>query len=281
MIDIHAPLWMSEFQKQFSELIRRPLDSSTGILRTSEPGELRHTIPLVLGKDDLEVYNRQYWFRLFTIMQNEFPLTARLMGHWSFNLLAQDYLCQIPPTHFDIQKIAEEFESFLSTSAKIKMKGFKTLVSYEILLQAAKIDTAFQEVFLAPSFHPLCLTKISHESFEKLQLRPSPIWRIIREDWQLIELRSVISDLKDDKACPLPKSRDKTLAWLIIRQNQGIAQVPLHPLQTQLYQSLTQHNISESLAIIEKKCLEEDLPHLPSLTQKWMQESVNLQLWSA
>lgn len=44
----------------------------------------------------LGTYNRGYWFRLFTILQDEFPTLIKLINYNEFNRLAQEYLQVFP-----------------------------------------------------------------------------------------------------------------------------------------------------------------------------------------
>ena len=83
-----APDWLVELQGRFGAVIRTPLDRSSGALRATvsanAPAALDDSLdgPRRPAAERLAVYNRQYWFRLFGVMQTAFPLTARLLGHW-------------------------------------------------------------------------------------------------------------------------------------------------------------------------------------------------------
>jgi Putative DNA-binding domain len=92
-----SPGWLLELQASFGDMLRTPLDRSTGSLRANDAA---YPAPLMRaarpardqsGGERLAAYNRQYWFRLFTVLQRAFPLTSRLIGFWHFNEYATEF----------------------------------------------------------------------------------------------------------------------------------------------------------------------------------------------
>ena len=114
-----APPWLAAFQARFSAVLCAPLDRSTGTLReraADYPADACGDA-LATGRQSaaerLAVYNRQYWFRLFSVLQHEYRLTARLLGAWHFNELAGRFLEANPPRHPDLGCAADGFVTFL------------------------------------------------------------------------------------------------------------------------------------------------------------------------
>jgi hypothetical protein len=91
-----VPPWLADFQARFGDTLRTPLDRTSGTL-TATPATYDAALVAEVGSERLAVYNRQYWLRLFGVLHDAFPLTARLVGYWAFNEHAGAYLAAQPP----------------------------------------------------------------------------------------------------------------------------------------------------------------------------------------
>ncbi|MCU0686226.1 MAG: DNA-binding domain-containing protein [Polyangiaceae bacterium] len=172
-----APAWLAAFQGQFGAALRTPLSPETGTLRPDpsayapalcEGVSARggpHPGAGTEGASRLATYNRQYWFRLFRTLQGEFPLTARLLGLWRFNRVAQAFLLARPPRHADLRQAADGFAEALAaalaapdaspTSASLATAlaappGPAPNVPQAALEQAVRIDEAWRTIWAAP-----------------------------------------------------------------------------------------------------------------------------------
>ncbi|HEY6877328.1 MAG TPA: DNA-binding domain-containing protein, partial [Polyangiales bacterium] len=178
---------LAEFQRQFSALLRTPLDRESGSLRAPRESYDAQLVDLIQGdaRARLAVYHRQYWFRLFTTLQREYPLCARLLGMWHFNGLAAAYLQEHPPAARDLQHCAHAFVPFLerSTRGQASLHGVPT----EALRESARIDRAFSRVFLAPEVTPLA--SLPRADLARVQLVLAPTVELLTESWPLMELR--------------------------------------------------------------------------------------------
>ena len=85
----------------------------------------------------LGAYRQQYWFRLITLMQKDFPLAGHLLGWEEFNPLAARYLVEHPPTG-DLENLGHAFPAWLR----------KQDVS-PILKESARVDLAWATAFSA------------------------------------------------------------------------------------------------------------------------------------
>ena len=280
------PVWLSEFEQQMSQYLCQPLDAGSGTLLPTEPsmallGRLKGSC--LSGRDagaGLRTYNRQYWLRLMSIMQGELPLTAALMGLWSFNLIVQDYLASAPPQHYDIQKIAASFFAFLSGHRHQVPSRLRIATPYQALLQAVLCDQAFQQVFLAPAYRPLEMSLNIAAQLADLNLVAAESWQIISEDWKLLALRSQLSKRKGEQPLKMPDPWEASRSWLIIRSGQMVGQILLDPLQAQLYKLLKLKTVGAALKELEQSCPAAMLNVLPKQIQAWMSLSMELELWT-
>lgn len=62
----------------------------------------------------LELYNRQYWFRLIDCMYEDYPGLAAILGEKPFNRLCEEYLSAHPSRSGLLRNLGRNLESFLA-----------------------------------------------------------------------------------------------------------------------------------------------------------------------
>ncbi|HEX3663343.1 MAG TPA: putative DNA-binding domain-containing protein [Acidobacteriaceae bacterium] len=63
--------------------------------------------------DRLEIYNRQYWFRLYTCFEEDFPGLQAVLGRGRFDALMRAYLTDCPSESFTLRNLGSRLESWL------------------------------------------------------------------------------------------------------------------------------------------------------------------------
>lgn len=61
----------------------------------------------------LEIYNRQYWYRLIDCLYDDYPGLRALVGERKFRRLCRDYLEKYPSTSFTLRNLGQHLELFL------------------------------------------------------------------------------------------------------------------------------------------------------------------------
>ena len=61
----------------------------------------------------LEIYNRQYWFRIFDCLADDYPGVRALIGEKRFRNLAIAYLATHPSTRFTLRDLGRHFPDFI------------------------------------------------------------------------------------------------------------------------------------------------------------------------
>lgn len=61
----------------------------------------------------LEIYNRGYWFRLYTSFEEDFPGLKAILGSKKFDGLMRAYLTECPSTSFTLRNLGSRLESWL------------------------------------------------------------------------------------------------------------------------------------------------------------------------
>src|SRR5277367_1821726 len=60
----------------------------------------------------IEIYNRQYWFRLIDSFYDDFPGLRAILGRLKFNKLATEYLTAHPSTSFTMRNLGRHLSEF-------------------------------------------------------------------------------------------------------------------------------------------------------------------------
>lgn len=273
-----APAWLSELQARFGSVIRTPLDRSTGTLRAAvteyDQAAVRDAIdgPHTVAAERLAVYNRQYWFRLFTVLQRAFPLTVRLLGAWDFNGHASRFILAHPPHHWDLDHAPDGF-----AASCIESLGDRA--DRDGLVDAVTLDDAWRRLFRAPEtkpFHP------SADDAARLldgRLVMSPAVAVVVERYPLLEARASLLAMRNLTPVALPERLTEPRWWALAREPGGVRHLPLEPGEGALLTLLCRYTVREALARLEAACAASERAELPSATQRWLARSVERGIW--
>lgn len=284
-----GPAWLRALQASFGDAVRHPLDRSDGRLAASPE---RYDVALVRATkatqaqgaaERLAVYNRQYWFRLFTVLHRAYPLLARLLGYWELNRLASGYLTAHPPRGWDLDAIVPGFEPFLEAEAR----GSTVVISQPAgrlpalaVRQAVAIDAAHHRVFRAPA-------EVAYQPSEKegaallaSQLRFVPAAALLTESFPLCDLRRQALSLTDERRLPLGEELPEPRSWLLMRHELSMGLFSLERREAQLLRLLQVHAVGDALGLLEAGCPPHEREALPARTRAWLARSVRLGLWA-
>ena len=279
-----APVELARLQSQFTELLRTPLEFDVGGVRADtsryEPRLVAaiQTGPRASARVGLAVYHRQYWLRLFDVMQREFALSARLVGLPRFYVLAQAYLTRTPPRHPDLGRAADEFVGWCATHTDVVAAATNAAVA-EVLPQALAVDAAWRSIWNAselPAFVP-GLAEV--ESLPRTQLRMTPTAALIAEDWPLVALRRELARDARANEIALPARLKRRDFWLVLRTSTGIGQLRTSALQARLYTLCTIARLEDAVEQLHAACPPDERSKLPAMIRDWLELSMDLKLW--
>ncbi|MBK9519631.1 MAG: putative DNA-binding domain-containing protein [Anaeromyxobacter sp.] len=284
-----GPPWLAALQAGFGEVLRHPLDRSSGRLRARtdrypQPScDLVRETPDRPARERLAVYHRQYWFRLLTAMQEDFPLLTALMGHWEFNGWAAGYLRVHPPRGGGLQRLADGFLGHLDgvLPSQGLRGGTPELVPRAALLEAAAIDAAWREVLLAEEAAPFDPAGLQAEGWASLRLGRRPGFGLVSEHWPLCDLRRRVGAAGVDRRAPLPPRHGRRRWVLFGRAGARLFELEVPPRQAQLLELLEELPVGEALAVLEARCRGAERDRLPAQVERWLAQGVELGLFAA
>ncbi len=143
-------------QRQFATGIMRPLTADQAMQPEWTDG--RPSAEVVAGFikpgsrlapiERLEIYNRQYWYRLIDCFYEDFPGLRTLLGDRTFSVMTEAYLNRHRSRSFTLRNLGQDLETFLTEEPKWTEKQ-PVLARDVVRLEWAHI-TAFDGEALPP-----------------------------------------------------------------------------------------------------------------------------------
>jgi hypothetical protein len=103
----------------------------------------------------LEIYNRQYWFRLQTAFHEDFPALRAVVGPDRFQALMNAYLAAHPSRSFTLRNLGSKLSAWLTQNPKFAGRKIK------LALDVIGVEWACIEAFDNAEFAPLKLEEIA------------------------------------------------------------------------------------------------------------------------
>ena len=140
----------------------------------------------------LEIYNRQYWWRLMASLIEDFPGLQAILGNQRFEALCRAYIVARPSRSFTLRNLGRDMHSWLSRNPK--WAGNKQAIALDMVkLEWADID-AFDGAAEEP-FRPADLAKSPNGD---LRLRLQPYVHLLKLRYPVDELVLEIKKFNDD-----------------------------------------------------------------------------------
>lgn len=178
--DTKVPQQLKKIQQWFGSIISRPIDDNSQMIPLSpsnKPMEEEAAIyiapsPTLHPAQRIQLYNQQYWWRLLNAFQESYPLVTRLFGYYDFNkTIVIPYLVKYPPRHWSLSLLGDRLTYWIEKEYHADDKV--------LVLNAAKIDWAFNYSFIASQLSPITANDLSEGKNaanllkRKLYLQPS------------------------------------------------------------------------------------------------------------
>jgi hypothetical protein len=164
-----------ELQRTMAASVMQPLTRDFGMRQKKADGKSMpaHAATFIKrGKDltsfeRLEIYNRQYWFRILSAFAEDFPGLCAALGQKRFDALTVAYLADNPSSSYTLRNLGSQLVGWLRQNPQ--WAGER----YDLVLDIARLEWAYVEAFDNGEERPLTSTDLSRCSAEsQLALQP-------------------------------------------------------------------------------------------------------------
>ena len=213
-----TPAELRDLQRLMARAVMRPL-ADNGRMRTewSDGGATRKVAAGFIKPNDrqtsferLEIYNRQYWFRVFDCLAEDFCGLRALVGAQCFRNLAIAYLANHPSTSFTLRDLGRRFPEFVRAQPRW------TAPREELAFDMARLEWAHIEAFDSEAKTPVSAVDLHGRDASKIRLRLQPHLTLLELGWPFDDyliamrensrLRGEASNAVEESAAPrLPR----------------------------------------------------------------------------
>ena len=141
----------------------------------------------------LEIYNRQYWFRLFSSMTEDFPGVRSVLGEKRFDAMCKAYLIDCPSRSFTLRNLGANLEPWLRKHPK--WAGTKQ----QLVLDIARLEWADIETFDAAAVPALRTEDLRGVSGAGLRLQLQPYVQLLSFHYPVDDLLLAMRKEEEDK----------------------------------------------------------------------------------
>ena len=117
---------LREIQGAFAKAVMRPLTKSYGMqpkwtdgrATKKAVGDFIKPNDRLTSFERIEIYNKQYWFRLIDNLYDDFPGLRTVLGETRFHRMSIAYLDKHPSTSFTLRDLGQHLPKFLAKNPK-------------------------------------------------------------------------------------------------------------------------------------------------------------------
>ena len=184
-----------ELQRRVAAAIMHPLTQQetmprrrkNGISNQAEADAIIRPNDRLTSFERLEIYNRQYWFRLYSSFEEDFPGLMAVVGRKKFDALTRAYLTDFPSRSFSLRNLGSQLESWVQAHTDY-VEPHK-----ELALDMVRIEWAHIEAFDSAAEPPIDADDLA-AIHDGSQLHLQPYLRLLKlrypVDDLIIEVRS-------------------------------------------------------------------------------------------
>ena len=181
---------LAALQRTMARAVMQPLTSDERMQNRAPDGKsMRAYASRFIKPNDrltsferLEIYNRQYWFRLLSSMIEDFPGLRAVLGDKRFEAMSKAYLVDCPSQSFTLRNLGSRLEGWLRKHPK--WAGPKQALAVDI----ARLEWADIDVFDGKAEPALRPEDLNAGAGAKLKLKLQPYLR-------LLDLKYPVDDL--------------------------------------------------------------------------------------
>lgn len=147
---IHSRADLKQVQQAMSAALFRPLTSRDGMQPDTVVDDFIKSNERLTAFERLEIYNRQYWFRILDCLYDDYPGLRALLGQRRFHKLCRAYLAKYPSESWTLRNLGRRLEQFVTEEPE--WAGTKQAAAIDIIrfewAQVAAFDEARENPLL-------------------------------------------------------------------------------------------------------------------------------------
>lgn len=184
-----TPMLLEQIQREMARAVMTPLTADDGMRKEFVDGRsMEHIAESFIAPNSklssferLEIYNRQYWYRVLGALAEDFPALRSVIGSRAFDAMSVAYLDAHPNRSFTLRNLGSKLPEWLVSNPQFA--GRRATLAVDV----ARIEWAFVEVFDGAEREPLTLDQIATlDGSSHLALQPH---------LQLVELEYPVDEL--------------------------------------------------------------------------------------
>lgn len=172
---------LMQLQRTMARAVMQPLTASERMQRRApDGGAMKRYASRFIKPNDrltsferLEIYNRQYWFRLLSSLNEDFPGLRAVLGERRFDAMLKAYLVANPSRSFTLRNLGSRLESWLRKNPK--WAGENQILALDIV----RLEWADIEAFDGKAEEVLRTEDLPPDAGPKLKLKLQPYVRLL------------------------------------------------------------------------------------------------------
>jgi hypothetical protein len=166
---------LEAIQREMAAAVMQPLTADEGMREHAADGRSMAEVAASFvapntrlnAFERLEIYNRQYWFRVLGALADDFPALRTVVGSVRFESLSIAYLTDHPSRSFSLRNLGSRLVEWLGSHPEFTGRR------HTLAIDVARIEWAFVESFDSGDCTPLTLPQIAAlEAGSPLALQP-------------------------------------------------------------------------------------------------------------
>lgn len=175
---------LKRLQRRMADAVMRPLTPRSTMQKTWVDGRPTQEIAAEFIKPNdrvnsferLEIYNKQYWFRLLDSFYDDYPGLRAVLGERKFTVLAEKYIERYPSASFTLRNLGSQLEKFLREEPHL------TAPRQRLALDMARFEWAQVEAFDNETLAVLTEDNLHRADPSKLKLTLQPYVMLLELD---------------------------------------------------------------------------------------------------
>jgi hypothetical protein len=166
---------LEQLQREMAAAVMQPLTDNEEMRATAQDGrDMRAVAESFIAPNSrlsaferLEIYNRQYWFRVLGSLAEDFPALRAVVGAKAFEAMSVAYLTAHPSRSFTLRNLGSKLPEWLEANSQWAGRR------HSLAADVARVEWAFVEAFDNAERAPLTREQIATlDGSSQLALQP-------------------------------------------------------------------------------------------------------------